>query len=257
MSGKPTAGLFELAGRTALVTGGNRGLGKAMALALKAAGARVMIGVRGPASAACAGDGLEPILLDLSMRETLTTCFDRLAAEEGRLDILVNNGGIFEGHSAKSLTYVEWDHILQVNLTASVFAAQCAANLMRQNGHGGKIINIGSMYSLFGHPSSVGYAATKTAILGVTRSLAAELGTDGIQVNAILPGWFATAINGDLPQTARGEEIRCRTAAGRWGEPDDMAGAVVFLASRASDFITGTTLVIDGGYSIADRFVRD
>jgi 2-dehydro-3-deoxy-D-gluconate 5-dehydrogenase len=247
-------GLFDLTGRTAFVTGGNRGLGKAMALALRDAGARVKIGVRDGSADA---DGLEPVLLDLADRAALTHCFDELAADPEGLDILVNNAGMFAGHSAHSVGYDEWDHIVQVNLTASVFAAQRAAALMRRAGRGGKIINIGSMYSLFGHPSSVGYAATKTAILGVTRSLAAEFGADGIQVNAILPGWLETAINGDLPQTPRGEDIRRRTAAGRWGQPRDMAGAVIFMASAASDFITGTTLALDGGYSVADRPVRD
>ena len=253
----PRPRLFDLSGRTAFVTGGNRGLGHAMAIALRDAGARVKIGVRNPDPIAAKADGLEAVTLDLADRSSLDACFSHLAAAPDGLDILVNNGGIFNRSPSKAVTYDAWDHIVQVNLTASLFAAQRAAELMRRGGRGGKIINIGSMYSLFGHPASVGYTATKTAILGMTRSLAAEFGADNIQVNAILPGWLTTAINEGVPNSPRGEDIRRRTAAGRWGAPDDMAGAVIFFASPASDFITGATLTLDGGYSIADRPVRE
>lgn len=119
----------------------------------------------------------------------------------------------------------------------------------------GKIINVGSMYSLFGHPNSIGYATTKTGVLGLTRSLALELGPWNIQVNAILPGWFETAINGSLPQTNRGEEIRKKTPLGRWGQPQDIGPLAVFLSSSGSDFITGAIIPIDGGYSISDRSI--
>ncbi|KTC81524.1 acetyoacetyl CoA reductase [Legionella brunensis] len=117
----------------------------------------------------------------------------------------------------------------------------------------GKIINVGSMYSLFSHPHSIGYTTTKTAIQGLTRALAAEHGPWNIQVNAILPGWFETAINGSLPETSRGEEIRKRTPLGRWGQAKDVGPLAVFLSSNGSDFITGTMIPIDGGYSISDR----
>src|SRR5262249_17223773 len=121
-------------------------------------------------------------------------------------------------------------------------------------GCGGKIINIASIYAWYGPPDFVHYPSAKAGLLGLTRALAVELAPHGVQVNAILPGWFPTAMSGELPRTALGEQIRRKTPAGRWGEPGDLVGATIFLASRASDFVTGVQLPVDGGYLVADRF---
>ena len=125
---------------------------------------------------------------------------------------------------------------------------------MVAQGRGGKIVNIGSVYSLFGAPDFVDYASAKAGILGLTRSLAVELAPHHIQVNAILPGWYETDLTRGMPETELGDQIRRKTPAGRWGEPDDLVGTAVYLASRASDFVTGVSIPVDGGYTIAERF---
>jgi 2-deoxy-D-gluconate 3-dehydrogenase len=146
-----------------------------------------------------------------------------------------------------------WDAVVETHLTGSFLCVKHAAAAMVRQGDGGKIINIGSMYSLYGSPNFVDYAAAKTGILGLTRALAVELARHRIQVNAILPGWFETDMTKGGPASEWGERIRRRTPAARWGRPDDLVGAVVFLASRASDFVTGAALPVDGGYAVADR----
>ncbi|STX52513.1 acetyoacetyl CoA reductase [Legionella busanensis] len=238
----------------ALITGGNGGLGLAMALAIQQAGATVIVCGRNKEKLNQAeAYGLVPLLMDLNSEDSIREGFEYIAKRFGRLDILINNAGIYEDQHLIDLTREQWDRHISNNLTSVFLCSQNALPLMKHQNHG-KIINVGSMYSLFGHPNSIGYATTKTAILGLTRSLAAQLGVWNIQVNAILPGWFETAINGDIPQTSRGEDIRRKTPLGKWGQPEDIGPLTVFLASSGSDFISGATITIDGGYSISDRF---
>jgi NAD(P)-dependent dehydrogenase (short-subunit alcohol dehydrogenase family) len=241
--------------RVALVTGGNGGLGLAMALALKEAGAQVIVCGRDQEKLKRAEThGLIPLLMDVSSEESIHQGFETISDQFHRLDILINNAGIYEDQQVTELSRESWDRLISHNLTSVFLCSQSAARLMK-NHHRGKIINVGSMYSLFGHPKSIGYATTKTGILGLTRSLAAELGVWNIQVNAILPGWFETAINESLPQSERGEEIKRKTPLGRWGQPKDIGPLAVFLSSEGSDFITGAIIPIDGGYSISDRYI--
>ncbi|MGQ3889916.1 SDR family NAD(P)-dependent oxidoreductase [Legionella sp. CNM-1927-20] len=238
----------------ALVTGGNGGLGLAMALALQQAGATVIVCGRNKEKLNQAEEyGLFPLAMDLNAEDSVRDGFKYISNRFGRLDILINNAGIYEDQHLINLTREQWDYHISNNLTSVFLCSQNALPFMKSQNRG-KIINVGSMYSLFGHPNSIGYATTKTAILGLTRSLAAQLGVWNIQVNAILPGWFETAINGDIPQTSRGEDIRRKTPLGKWGQPEDIGPLAVFLASRGSDFITGAIITIDGGYSISDRF---
>jgi 2-deoxy-D-gluconate 3-dehydrogenase len=180
----------------------------------------------------------------------------QVVARFGRLDILVNNAGMVYDSSALTTSRAEWDAVLETNLTGLFLCAKHAAAAMIAGGEGGKIINIGSIYSLFGTPSFASYGAAKAGVLGLTRALAIELAVHGIQVNAILPGFCETDMTAGMPGTALGEEIRRRTPAGRWGQPDDLVGAAVFLAAAASDFVTGVQLPVDGGYSVAERSIH-
>lgn len=248
--------IFDLSGKVALVTGGNGGLGYAIAKGLQEAGAEVFVtgrNINKNDAAKLAGLAVETI--NVTDAKGMTDLIESIESQHGRFDILVNNAGVYIDTPLLRLDPSAWHTCIETNLTAMVYCSKAAAEAMIRAGNGGKIINLGSAYSLFGHPNSVAYAASKTGVIGVTRSTALELGVHGIQVNAILPGWFETDINGDQPKQARGREIRQRTAAGRWGIPDDMKGITVFLASSASNFITGSALPIDGGYSVCDRFL--
>ena len=173
----------------------------------------------------------------------------------GSLDILVNNAGLFRGGSALELARDAWDEVIGTHLTGSFLCAKHAARAMVGGNRGGKIINIGSMYSLFGAPSYADYTAAKTGTLGLTRALAVEFAPHRIQVNAILPGWYETDLTRGLPSQPMGEQIRRRTPARRWGVPEDLVGTAVYLASPASDFVTGAHIPVDGGYHVADRIV--
>jgi 2-deoxy-D-gluconate 3-dehydrogenase len=255
--------IFDLSGRLALVTGGNGGLGLAIAIALHDAGADVIVTGRNPAKNVNVPNGLAVRTLDVTDPAQTAEVFNTLAESGSRIDVLVNNAGIYRddplfnddsGTHNRGEAIQTWDDLIAVNLTGAYRCARLASRQMRERG-AGKIINIGSAYSTFGHPRSAGYTATKTGLVGLTRALAVELGPYGIQSNAILPGWFPTEINGDLPHQQRGEEIRRRTPAGRWGETRDIAGLAVFLASGASDFVSGTAVALDGGYAISERFV--
>lgn len=250
--------LFSLEGRVALVTGGNGGLGRAMALGLKHAGAQVVVTGRNSEKNKEIGEELADPKSVLSLDVRDETAVERAMSEVvtrfGRLDILINNAGGWKGGSTLSLTREDWDSVVSTHLTGSFLCAKHAAKAMMSQETGGKIINIGSMFSVFGVKGGVNYSAAKTGILGLTRSLAIELAHLNIQVNAILPGWHWTPLTQPMKGTAVAERIRRKTPAGRWGTADDVVGAAIFLASSASDFVTGTSLTVDGGYSITDQF---
>ena len=252
-----SAGLFDLTGRTAVVTGGNRGLGLAMARALLDHGASVMIVGRDKSALeqACqdlsaSSRDVDATDADLVEDEGIERCLKATLARFGGIDILVNNAGINIRHRPEDFPGDDWARVLDINLNA-VFRLSKAAFPHLREGEGGKIINIGSMTSIFGAPLSPAYGASKGAIVSLTKSLATAWAGDGIQVNAILPGWIETDLTQrqmtQMPELER--RIVARTPIGRWGRPDDLGGAAVFLASRASDFVTGTTLTVDGGFS--------
>jgi 2-deoxy-D-gluconate 3-dehydrogenase len=250
--------LFSLAGRVALVTGGNGGIGLGMARGLAEAGAAIAIAGRNAAkSEAAAADlaklGVKTAVLsaDVTDDAQCRKLVEDTVARLGRLDILVNNAGINIRKPAQDLSTVEWKEVVDTNLTSAFTCSQAAYPAMKQAG-GGKIINIGSMLSIFGAPFAPAYGASKGGVVQLTKALATGWAKDNIQVNAVLPGWIDT----DLTRAARNEVrglnamVLMRTPAGRWGEPRDLAGIAVFLASRASDFITGAAIPVDGGYSV-------
>ncbi|MGH7079686.1 MAG: SDR family NAD(P)-dependent oxidoreductase [Acetobacteraceae bacterium] len=249
--------LFDLRGKVAVVTGGNGGIGLGMGKGLAEAGAAVAIAARNAAKAAAAVSELESlgakagfVAFDAGKVDSCRAMIDMVGRQFGRLDILVNNAGISIRKRPEDYTPEEWRSVIDVNLNSAFWCAQAAYGGMRERG-GGKIINIGSMMSLFAAPYSAPYAASKGGMMQATRALATAWAKDNIQVNAVLPGWIDT----ELTRTARAEvpglneRVLQRTPAGRWGTGADFAGIAVFLASRASDFVTGAGIVVDGGYS--------
>ena len=251
--------MFSLDGKVALITGGNGGIGLGMAQGLARAGARVVIAARNAQKSADAVASLQALgsdsfalEADVTNEASVAALFAQVAERCGRLDILVNNAGTTVRKPVDQLALDEWNQVMDTNLTSAFLCCRAAHPLFKQAG-GGKVINIGSMMSIFGAPYAPAYGASKGGIVQLTRAMAASWAADQIQVNAILPGWIAT----DLTQAAReqvpglNERVIARTAAGRWGQPADLAGTAVFLASAASDFVTGTAIPVDGGYSIA------
>jgi 2-dehydro-3-deoxy-D-gluconate 5-dehydrogenase len=237
------SGRFSLDGRTALVTGGNGGLGLMIALGLREAGARVIGAGRNPAKNEEAGKCLDGcVALDVLDEAAIARVMDGV-----KPDIVVNAAGIVVVGASSEVDAAAYNSVVQTHLTGSYLCARHAARNM--NG-GGKIINIGSMYSQFGSAVAGSYAAAKAGLLGLTRSLAVEFAARNIQVNVILPGWFRTESTAGFVDTALGERIRTLTPAHRWGQARDIADVAVFLASPASDFVTGTAIPVDGGYSI-------
>jgi 2-deoxy-D-gluconate 3-dehydrogenase len=253
--------MFSLKGRVALVTGGNGGIGRAMALAYREAGAQVVVtGRKAAKNEAVAAELSGPesvITLDVLDEPAIESAVAGIVERYGRLDILVNNAGQARRGSVPDLARSDWEDILAVNLTGPFLMAKHASKAMIAAGTGGKIINIASMYAVFGPPNVASYASSKTGLLGLTRALAVELCKHNIQVNAILPGWYFTDMNAHLKDSPLAEHVRRKTPAGRWGHPEDLAGAALLLASAASDFITGIALPVDGGYSVADRMLYD
>ncbi|HUZ76905.1 MAG TPA: glucose 1-dehydrogenase [Chloroflexota bacterium] len=249
--------LFDLSGKVALITGGNSGIGLGIGRGLAQCGASVAIAARrvdrtAAAAAELAELGVRaiPLALDVADAASVERAFAALEQQLGRLDILVNNSGINIRKPAHDLTLAEWTRIININLTGAFLCSKAAYPLLKRNG-AGKIINIGSMMSLFGASYSPAYGASKGGIVQLTKSLAMAWAADNIQVNAILPGWIDT----ELTQQARidvpglNEMVLDRTPAGRWGRPEDMAGVGVFLASAASNFVTGAAIPVDGGYA--------
>ena len=249
---------FDLTGRVALVTGGNGGIGLGMARGLAKAGASLVIAGRNAeknaaavAELAALGAPCVAMEVDVADADACRAMPEEAQARFGRLDVLINNAGIARGGRPQDLTLANWNAVLQTNLTAVLIASQAAWPLM-QAGGGGKIINIGSMYSLFGAPFVPAYAASKGGLIQLTKSLAAAWAPDNIQVNAILPGWITTDMTaGAKSAEAFSAAIVARTPAGRWGEPSDFEGPAVFLASPASDFVTGHSRAVDGGFAIS------
>lgn len=251
--------MFDLSGKVALVTGGNGGIGLGMAKGLAGAGARVVIAARNAQKSAAAVDALKALgsdsfalAADVTDEASVQALFDALAARCGRLDILVNNAGTTVRKPVDQLALAEWHQVMDTNLTSAFLCCKAAFPHLKAAG-GGKIINIGSMMSIFGAPYAPAYGASKGGIVQLSRSMATSWAADGIQVNAVLPGWIQTELTDGARVQVPGlnERVIARTAAGRWGKPDDLAGIAVFLASAASDFVTGTAIPVDGGYSIA------
>jgi 2-deoxy-D-gluconate 3-dehydrogenase len=250
--------IFDLKNRVAFITGGNGGIGLGMAKGMAAAGASIVIAGRNKTKAQAAvselqrlGSRAEFIELDVlkeeSCRQAIALAVERL----GRLDILVNNAGTTVRKQPQDLSAQEWHHVMDTNLTGAFLCSQAAYPHMVRAG-GGKIINIGSMMSVFASSYAAPYSASKGGIVQMAKSLAIAWAKDNIQVNAILPGWIDT----DLTRAAREqvpglhENVLARTPAKRWGNPEDFAGIAVFLASPASNFVTGAAIAVDGGYSV-------
>jgi 2-dehydro-3-deoxy-D-gluconate 5-dehydrogenase len=254
--------MFDLKERVALVTGGNGGIGLGMALGLARAGARVVVAARDARKSAAAVEQLRALgsdafalEVDVSDEASVQAMVDATVKRCARLDVLVNNAGINIRKPADKATLAEWRSVMDTNLTSAFLCSRAAYPHLKRAMDapaGGKVINIGSMTSIFGASFAPAYSASKGGIVQFTRSIASSWALDNIQANAILPGWIDT----ELTQRARvevpglNERVLARTPAGRWGRPKDFEGTVVFLASGASDFVTGTAIPVDGGYSI-------
>lgn len=251
--------LMDLKGKVAIVTGGNGGIGKGIADGLAAAGANIVVAARNREKTEKALRDIEQthsirtlgITVDVSNDADIRGMVEKTRDRFGRIDILVNNAGINIRKMPQEYTAAEWDRILDINLRAPFLCCHAAYPVMKAGG-GGKIINIGSMTSIFGGAKLAPYGASKGGIVQLTRSLAAAWARDNIQVNAILPGFIDTELTIQARKDIQGlhEQVVDRTPAGRWGLPADFAGIAMLLSSPASDFITGTAIPIDGGYSI-------
>jgi len=255
------AGLFDLHGKAALVTGGNRGIGLGIARGLAGAGAEVGVVARDQQqnAAACAelsalGVKAMGVAADVSARVQAEAAVAEVAAALGRLDIVVHCAGISRGGRPPRHKEEDWDAVVDLNLKAALFVVQAAHPHLVAAG-GGKVITIGSEFSIFGGVNNPGYVASKGGIVQLTKGLASAWGRDNIQVNCILPGIIETALWGEVLQGGFRETMVRRTPAGRIGTPDDHQGIAVFLASAASDFVTGQAIAVDGGFAIADPLV--
>jgi 2-deoxy-D-gluconate 3-dehydrogenase len=252
-----TLQMFDLSGKTALVTGGNGGIGLGMARGLAEAGARIVLIGRNAEKGEIAKRALITeraeahfISADITKEDECLAAAREAAGHFGSPQILINNAGIAIRKPPQDYSLEEWQRVMDSNLTSAFLMSRAAYPYMREAG-GGKIINIASILALFGAPFSVAYSASKGGLVQFTKALATAWAPDNIQVNAILPGWIDT----DLTVSARAqvdglnELVMSRTPAKRWGRTQDFAGAAIFLASPASDFVTGASLLVDGGYS--------
>jgi 2-deoxy-D-gluconate 3-dehydrogenase len=251
--------LFSLKGKVAIITGGNGGIGKAIARGLAGVGADVVIAARNARKTAAAATEIKAetgvrvleLEVDVQQESAIEAMAEKVIATFGRIDVLVNNAGISIRKLPQDLAASEYDTVLTTNLRAAFLCSRAVYPAFKKAG-GGKVINIGSMTSLFGGSAVLAYGTSKGGIVAMTRSLAVAWAMDNIQVNAILPGWFET----DLTERARielkglNERVLTRTPVGRWGKPEELQGTAIFLATAASNFVTGVALPVDGGYSV-------
>jgi len=249
--------MFDLTGHVAVVTGGNGGIGLGMAKGLAGAGAAIVVAGRNAEKSKAAvvalrglGAQAEAIEADVSKPEPCAALVEKTLARFGRLDILINNAGTNIRKPPQNYTPEDWHFIIDANLTSAFLLCRAAHAALKTRG--GKVINIGSMTSIFGASFAAIYSASKGGIVQLTRALATAWATDNIQVNAVLPGWIDTDLTKGARRDVPGlhERIQARTPAGRWGVPEDLSGIAVFLAAPASDFVTGTAIPVDGGYSV-------
>jgi 2-dehydro-3-deoxy-D-gluconate 5-dehydrogenase len=250
--------LFDLSGKVAIVTGGNGGIGLGMAHGLADAGADIAVVARNEAKSNAAVADLRDrgvramsVTADVTDKAAVAAMAARVRSEFGRIDILVNNAGINIRKAPHALDLDEWDSVIRTNLTSAFLCSQAVHSVMKQAG-GGKIINIGSMMSIFGASYAPAYAASKGGIVQFTRSCAVAWAADNIQANAVLPGWIDTDLTRRAREQVDGlhERVLARTPAARWGAIADFAGIAVFLSSGASDFLTGAAIPVDGGFSV-------
>ena len=251
--------LFSLDGKVAIVTGGNGGIGKGIARGLAGAGADVVIAARNEAKMAKTVQEIKEefgvkvlgVKVDVRQEQQIHAMVKQVLDVFGRINILVSNAGIAIHKIPQQLSTAEWDENIEVNLRSFFICANAVYPVMKKAG-GGKIISMGSMFAFFGSEALPAYGASKGGIVQLTRSLAVAWAQDNIQVNCILPGFINTDLSADGKRDIPGleEGVRARTPAGRWGEPEDMAGTAIFLASSASDFLTGTAIAVDGGFSV-------
>lgn len=251
--------LFDVADKKVILTGASGGLGKGMAEGLLEAGAEVVLIGASPKSLKLAeeyrakGWKAHGLQCDLGQREHVKAGFDQaLELLGGRLDVLINAAGIQRRHNSEQFPMEDWDAVIELNLTVSFYLCQLAGRQMIQQGGGGKIVNIASMLSFFGGFTVPAYAASKGGVAQLTKALCNEWARYGITVNAIAPGYMDTPMNAALtdPANPRFKEITDRIPAGRWGTPEDMKGLVIFLSSRASDYVNGAIIPCDGGYLV-------
>ncbi len=249
---------FNLAGHVSLITGGNGGIGLGMARGLAEAGASIAIAARNMEKSEAAADELRKlgatvatIAVDVSSEQSVKDMAQATLDQFGRIDSLIANAGVNDRKPPQDYSAETWKWIVETNLSGPFYCAQAVYPAMKAQG-GGKIITIGSMASIFGLPFAAPYAATKGGVVQLSRVLATAWANDNIQVNAVLPGWIDTELTRNARQQVGGlhERVEVRTPAGRWGDPGDFAGIAVFLASHASDFVTGTAIPVDGGYSV-------
>jgi len=245
----------------AFVTGGNGGLGRAVALGFRDRGARVAVtgrdAAKNAAIAAELGEAGIALAMDLRDEDAVAGCVAATVERLGRIDVLVNDAGEVRGARLPDFPIADWDALVGTHLRGAFLCAKHASGAMMAAGDSGKIINVSSVFGLFGPPGLAHRASAKAGVLGLTRAPAVELAPHRIRVNCLVPGFFETelALRNTTPE--RREEVRRRTPAGRWGRPEEIVGAALLLASRASDFTIGTSLVVDGGYVVSERLLYD
>ncbi|HEX7613833.1 MAG TPA: 3-oxoacyl-[acyl-carrier-protein] reductase [Thermoanaerobaculia bacterium] len=247
---------FSLEGKVALVTGGSQGIGESIARALGAAGAHVVVAARGEEKAAtvaqviaAAGGKAEALRLDVGDPASVSAAFKAVAEKHGKLDILVNNAGITDDGLILRMSKESWDKVIATDLTGVFLCAQEAAKLMLKKRVAGRIVNITSVVGLMGNPGQTNYAAAKAGVVGFTKALAREIGSRGITVNAVAPGYVETSMTDVLKEDQK-KALVGQIVLGRLGTADDVAGAVVYLASDAAAYVTGTCLNVSGGLYI-------